>query len=180
MTVFKLNDKIECINPGSECLTKGKVYTVTGATVYWVLANSDMGNDCWYDPTRFKLYEEKEMQFTKAMLKTGMRVVHGKHSRDDAKICIVVKDLNKIMFADGSWNYLSSYAEDLTMSGGIWDITEVYDCPDSKVLDFTVNSQPLLWKRVDTTEEQKQLDILMKQITDLQTQAEKLQVLINK
>lgn len=61
MSLFNVGDKIECLRAGCENLTKGKVYVVTGTTEYWVLVNSDKGTDCWYDPTRFKLYKEKQM-----------------------------------------------------------------------------------------------------------------------
>ena len=62
--------------------------------------------------------ENVEMKFTKDMLKTGMRVIHGNHPRSHNEICIVIKDLNKVVFLDGSWNYLSSYDEDLKMASG--------------------------------------------------------------
>lgn len=176
MTVFKLNDKIECVNPGNECLTKGKVYTVTGVTEYWVLVDSD-SKGYWYDPTRFKLYEEKEMQFTKAMLKTGMRVVHGKHPRQNEP-CIVINDLDMFMFKDGGYNYISSYSEELKNSH-VWDVTAVYAAPERDVLNFDLCGE-LLWQKVEQTPEQKQLQEVMTKISELQNQANKLQELVNK
>jgi len=178
----EIGDTVRCVQEFSweECginLEYGSVNTVK------VIADngniSFNGVDYW-NTDRFELVKSKEKIMKKSDLRTGMRVVHGKHSRNSREICIVIKDLNKIMSPDGSWNYLSSYAEDLTMSGGVWDITEVYDCPDNKVLDFTVNSQPLLWKRETQTPEQKQLQEVMTKISELQEQANKLQGLINK
>lgn len=120
-------------------------------------------------------YKEKAMK--KSDLKTGMRVVHGRHPRR-TEAAIVVSDLGKIMFKDGSYNYLHSYYGDLKCSD-VWDITEVYAAPARDVLNFDVKGD-LLWKREEKTPEQIQLDKVMNQITELQKQASQLQELINK
>lgn len=122
--------------------------------------------------------QQKEKQMKKSDLKTGMRVVHNNHPRHSGEICIVIKDLNKIMFADGSWNYLDSYSADLTM-GTVWDVAEVYECPQRDILNFN-NPGVLIWKRETQTPEQKQLQEVMNKISELTVQAEKLQGLINK
>lgn len=120
-------------------------------------------------------YKEKAMK--KSDLKTGMRVVHGNHPRA-TEPCIVVNDLNKILFKDGGYNIINSYNEDLK-DGGVWDITEIYAVPERDILNFDVKGD-LLWKREEKTPEQIQLDKVMNQIIELQKQAQQLQELINK
>jgi len=125
----------------------------------------------------YKSYFEENTQMKKSDLKSGMRIVHGKHDRHEDQFAIVVVDTGKIFFADGGWNYLDSYEEDLTRGSGVWDITEVYDAPDHGMLNFDVKGD-LLWKRETKTPEQIQLDKITAQIAELSDQADKLQSLM--
>lgn len=120
--------------------------------------------------------EEKVMK--KSDLRTGMRVVHGKHPRQEG-YAIVVCDLDKIFFKSGGWNSLQTYNDDLTGSCSSWDITEVYDVPDYSVLNFEVAGE-LLWRRETKSAEQIQLDVLQEKIVELTREAEKLQKLVQK
>lgn len=177
MTVFKLNDKIECINPGNEYLTKGKVYTVTGATEYWVLANSDRGNDCWYDPTRFKLYEEKAMK--KSDLKSGMHVElrngHTYMVLTDGYyggFCLIL--IGAVGWASDAWD------EDMTcQESKNLDVMKVHTAPIYNVMEIS-NQRKLVWEREEQTPEQKQLQQVLIKISELQDHADNLKELINK
>jgi hypothetical protein len=123
--------------------------------------------------------EEKQMTFTKDMLKTGMRVIHGKHPRHADSYAIVVNDLDKIVFNNSGWNSISgSYKEDLGGWSASWDITEVYEAPDSGILDFSLAGK-LIWQHnKPKTSEQLQLDKVMSQIEQLQQEANTLKGLI--
>jgi hypothetical protein len=177
---FKVGDKVKRVSGADDIIFKmflGDIRTVKamrddGMWKDWLVLEGS--NDCW-DPNNFELVEENVMK--KSDLRTGMRVVHGKHSRHSGEYAVVVKDLNKIVFADGSYNYLSSYSDDLKMSGGVWDITEVYDDPDRDFLNHKVAGD-LLWKHVEKTPEQLQLDKITAQIAELKDQADKLQSLM--
>lgn len=111
----------------------------------------------------------------KSELKTGMRVVHGKHVKGNM-VGIVILDLNKICFKDGGFNYLSSYSEDLKNSY-CWDITEVYDIDENFPLSFILDSHPIYWVK-EKKAEQIQLEIVMDRIAELQQQANTLKEII--
>lgn len=108
-------------------------------------------------------------------LKTGMRVVHGKHPKG-SMVGIVILDLNKVCFKDGGYNYISSYSQDMKNSY-CWDITEVYDVDDEFPLSFLLESHPIYLIK-EKSPEQVQLDTVMDRIAELQHQANKLQEII--
>ena len=164
----------------------GKVYDVEevqlGSDKFeYKVIGSELGGTKYFDKDDVEIInEENEVKtFTKADLRTGMRVVHGKHPRHTQLDAIVVRDLGQVLFKDGGYNYLDSYDNNLGQQGSVWDITEVYDVPMRGVLDFNVKGD-LLWKLEKQTPEQKQLQVVMTKISELQAHAKNLQELINK
>jgi hypothetical protein len=116
--------------------------------------------------------------FTKDMLRTGMRV---KYNNDQT--AMVLKDIG-ILAMDGGFNFLSHLDDDIqdkdNNDNTEWSIDSVYEGYEgnSNILDLK-NLGKLIWKREDKSPEQVQLDILLKQISELNTQANKLQETIN-
>jgi hypothetical protein len=116
--------------------------------------------------------------FTKDMLRTGMRV---KYSND--QIAIVLKDIGILAMDDG-FNFLSHLDDHLQDKDNDdnteWSIDSVYEGYEgnSNILDLK-NLGTLIWKREDKSPEQIQLGVLLKQISELNAQATKLQEIIN-
>lgn len=116
-------------------------------------------------------------------LKSGMRVKHGNHPERHSEYGIVFVDLGKIIYQEGTWNYLSMFTDDLKHTK-VWDITEVYSGSPFKPIDFK-HVEDLLWKRNGTSPEQLQLEGVLKQIDEaisviikLQEEATKLNEII--
>lgn len=118
----------------------------------------------------------------KADLRTGMRVMY-----DNGGVAIVLKDVGVFATAAG-YNSMASFAEDLelvdqlTPDAAGWTIQAVYEgyTRNANVLNTNDLGRKLWTRPPKQTQEQKQLDIVLTQIQELQSQAEKLQELINK
>ena len=107
-------------------------------------------------------------------MKTGMRVM----TADGwFGICLNLEGKNVIV-SEKDYLFIDAMRDDMTCENASGcNVVEGYDLPTSYLHMINPNVKgDLLWKREQKTEEQKQLDILMQQITDLQKQAEKLQV----
>jgi len=111
----------------------------------------------------------------KSELKSGMRVVHGKHPCGPIT-GIVIRDMGLIVFEghNGGYNYLDSYTPSLSGSNSSWDITEVYDVCMDEVLNPSRKSK-LIWKRVEKTQSQIQLEQVISKLSELQMNAAELQ-----
>ena len=116
----------------------------------------------------------------KSDLKTGMRVVHGKHPSGPIT-GIVICDMGLVVFdgVNGGYNYLDNYTTQLLGSNSVWDITEVYDVDLNEVLNPN-KKKKLIWKREEKSESQKQLDNVIAKLAELQKEAEQLQETIKK
>lgn len=112
--------------------------------------------------------------FTKDMLRTGVRVVTAK-----GKAFIYIEDLNSFV-GEQTARSLGSYDNTLQHLGNTNDtVCEIYR---GYVFDLFLNIDALgtfIWKREDKSPEQIQLDLLLKQISELNAQAIKLQEIIN-
>lgn len=115
------------------------------------------------------------MEFTKDMLRTGMRVVHR-----NGDVGIVLKDIKCIAEQDGFCN-LANYSESLSYHNSDrritskWDIVKVYEgfTLDNRILDFK-SFGCLIWERKEETEQQKQIRELEETIKKAQEQIENL------
>lgn len=116
----------------------------------------------------------------KSDLKSGMRVVHGNHPKGPIT-GIVILDMGLIVFDSGNiaYNYLDEYTPQLFGSSLFWDITEVYDADLGEVLNPNRKSK-LIWRREDKSESEKQLDLVLEKLAELQKEAEQLQETIKK
>lgn len=163
----------------------GKVYDVeevqlsNHSNLEYKVIGSELGGTKYFDKDDVEIINEESVM-KRSDLRTGMRVIHGNHPRHSDTVFIVINDLGKVFGSnDTGFNYIASYTQSLEMSGGIWDVTEVYDCPKANILDFNIKGD-LLWKRNTQTPEQKQLQEVMDKISDLQKQAEILQGMVGK
>ncbi|WP_443698970.1 hypothetical protein [Pseudomonas sp.] len=117
--------------------------------------------------------------FTKDMLRTGMRIKY-----NNGQVAIVLKDIGVLGMHDG-FNNLSHLNDSLKDTEQFddqvdWDVESVWKGYENnaKVLNFKALGD-FIWKREEKSPEQLQLDILLKQISELNTQATKLQEIIN-
>lgn len=183
MNNFKLNDKIECVRVNCEALTKGKVYTVTGGTEYWVLVTNDRGTDSWYDPSRFKLYEEKEQMFD---LKTSPWYIS---ITNQAEFDAAQEWLKENFGTNLNAPYTRGvcYLTNTQSAGYPTSDRVVYGTnhPTQHTMRHEIKLSFVTKTFVDNVEwpelktpEQKQLDIVMEQIKSLQKEAEKLQQVV--
>lgn len=123
-----------------------------------------------------KIEEQGDMnkEFTKDILRTGMRVVHR-----NGKIGIILKDIDVIALENG-YNSVKSYSDRLLVHfyDDGWDIMKVYEGYQNnrKVIDFNELGE-LIWERKEETEQQKQIRELQETIKKAQEQIEKLQKL---
>jgi hypothetical protein len=116
--------------------------------------------------------------FTKDMLRTGMRIKY-----NNEQVAIVLKDIGVLGMATGfnKLTHLNEHLKDVdAMSDKEWDVESVWKGfeANANVLNLKALGD-LIWKREDKSPEQTQLDILLKQISELNTQATKLQEIIN-
>ena len=161
----------------------GKVYDVEEIQLgnhkfEYKVIGSELGGTKYFDKDDVELIsEEKEMQFTKDMLRTGMRVIY-----NNGQVAIVLKDINVLISKDG-FCLLNHLDSDMCYDHqhNQWSVKAVHEgyTANSDVLNFS-DLGKLLWKREVQTPEQKQLQEVMTKISELQSQAEKLQELINK
>lgn len=111
------------------------------------------------------------MEFTKDMLRTGMRVVHR-----NGKVGIILKDIDVIALENG-YNNVESYSDRIIVHSydESWDIMKVYGGYQNnrKVLDFNELGQ-LVWERKEETEQQKRIRELQETIKKAQYQLEEL------
>lgn len=61
MSKFKVGDKLVCTNTGGNHLTVGKHYVAVTATPHNVVVINDIGDEVFYDKSRFEIVQEKEM-----------------------------------------------------------------------------------------------------------------------
>lgn len=115
------------------------------------------------------------MEFTKDMLRTGMRVVHR-----NGEVGIVFKDVSTIGYKDG-FDCLKGYDENLYIlerdwdGCADWDIMKVYDgySQHTNLINFNKLGE-LIWERKEETEQQKQIRELQETIKKAEEQIEKL------
>lgn len=149
--------KVRCVKSYfPEVLIEGKVYEIKNGQLTF--------EDGWKSRTyrnfeelqkhfvsKFELVEDKPEQFTKADLKTGMRV-----KLRDGDTYIILQNVqtehygfqNIFLASQNGYEVGSSIKNDLTWDGDPdWDIIEVYDKPsNSEILDETKFGK-LLWQR---------------------------------
>ena len=187
----------------------GKVYDVEEIELAnhkfeYKVIGSELGGTKYFDKDDVEIINEgKEVKtFTKADLKTGMRVTLRDGTSRIALIGVHHKFYNSPADAENSnllvnpikgsqqWIQLSSYTEDLKCSvpgSEYWDVVTVGVPNHPYDVFYYTDGFTEIWQRDERTPEQKQLDITKGQITDLRLQvndlaeqALKLQELINK
>jgi len=188
MSKFKVGDKVICtIDSYFDCITRLKEYVVKRTEYDKIQVVDDDGDDVWYYAYRFEKVEEKNMNnFTKDMLKTGMTV---KLRGSNDKYMVIVGDIEMELYDKQSLVLIGHYGfflgdgilDDLTSIEGesVYDIVEVYD---TKLIGFDSllkNKSTLLWKRVDKTEEEIQIEQYEQEIDNLKKNIELLKSKIN-
>ena len=118
------------------------------------------------------------MEFTKDMLRTGMRVVHR-----NGMVGIVFKDVGVISYGSvAGYNSLKGfeYFEESSCEDDVdyaYLIDRVYEgYQDSFIINFNKLGE-LIWERKEETEQQKQIQELQETIKKAQDQIERLQKL---
>lgn len=142
-----------------------------------LIDNQNPGVSRYFDKDDVEIIQE-EKTMKKGDLKTGMRVV----TADGwFGICLNLEGKNVIV-SEKDYLFIDTMTDDMTYKDASGcNVVEVYGLPKSYLHMINPNVKgDLLWKRDQKTEEQKQLDILLEQITDLQKQAEKLQSIVGK
>lgn len=181
MNNFKLDDKIECINAGYENLTNGKVYTVTGGTQYWVLTISDRGTDQWFTPTRFKLYEEKEM----FDMKSNPWFIRINSKSEFGAVQAWLKD-NFGSAMDSAYASNMKYLTNTSCEGTVYEAYPMWGSGDpTETFRHEIKLSFVTKTSIGSVEypevkspAQIELEALQEKISELQTQAEKLQSLM--
>jgi len=158
----------------------GQTFEVTPFDgTYWgykLVSNESHGS--YFDKYDVEIINEEKIM-KKSDLKSGMHVElrngHTYMVLTDGYyggFCLVL--IGAIGWANDAWN------EDMTCrESKDLDIMKVHTPPIYNVMEIS-NQRKLVWERVEQTPEQKQLQQMLTKISELQTQAEKLQGLINK
>lgn len=148
------NFKARCTKGCEPAITEGKEYEVKGGHFFY---NNGTKSSARVDSVeqmnymfkaKFELVEENEMkQFTKADLRTGMRV----ETRDgDVYIVLLDTEEGSRIVCNEGWNVLDSYENALIVKRGPrLDIMKVYSMDlNHNLLDFNCKGS-LLWQRTE-------------------------------
>ncbi len=154
--------KVRCVKTASDSLVKlNETYQVKDRTFYvehgdyyadWAekACNIKSLNE-WFEPRgyKFELVEDKPQQFTKADLKTGMRV---EIRRGDRLIVFLNTAEDKDVLVGNSWCWLKDYNNELFCCGPFgshkYDIVKVYDQPVEHIDLVKIHELgKLLWTR---------------------------------
>ena len=181
--MFKVGDKVVCVDAEgwNNSLTRGKAYTVQGTCGKQIRIITDKREDGFFNEHRFVKVEEKEMQknFTKADLKTGMRVVH---ANGETYIVIREEGGDGVFVSRSGFNPLSLFKDNLEADSisSDWDVVEVYARPEYYFnFLYPEGKGILLWKRETTSPVQKELDVLKQKSKELQEQIATLEATMN-
>lgn len=155
----RFNGKVRCISGKGNCFDKGIIYDVVDGSI------TDKHGDTWpedfysirdlnlYFTSQFELVTEEPAQFTKDMLKTGMRV---KYRNGEIRIILLGTDNDgDVLINNEHWYWLREFDNDLiytssfsTFNPSSFDIIEVYEQPfvPTEILDPSKCGE-LIWKR---------------------------------
>jgi hypothetical protein len=151
-----------------------------------VLVFDEDGDLCWFYPksTPNPTYHWKEFleantmkkEFTKADLKTGMKVVLRSGDEGIVMKGFISNDFggDVIIYMDGGWDRLSEYSDDLSDKYPALDIMSVFLAERPRQLLTSKGKFKLLWNREEKTEQQKKIEELEVTIKKAQEQIQEL------
>jgi len=181
MNNFEKGDIVIRVNPvygGSSLVEVGKEYIVKHSSDFNIGLELENVPGLWASNS-FKLKENNMKEFTKADLRTGMRVTT--RAGDSFVVMLDTANHGDVLSRVNCWLKLSGYTLDLkyTNSEGPCSWCDIMKVATPKFADFYAgggeNSLLVLWERQEKSQAQIELETLQAQITALQEQADKIQ-----